>query len=142
MLQFCCLGAFPRERLLIREIEQKLGTLSGKHLQLGKHYLDTEGAKPRLAMMRIDHGSDPAHILRRARAQIEASVKHPIIAQLVKQQSYMMAIITSEQEKVIQIQDAILRQTWPLPFRVEAVPGLTAILAANLQQRLRLSGEA
>jgi hypothetical protein len=128
ILQFCCLSQDTRERLLVRELAAKLPNLTGKHLRAGYYYLDHNGERPRLSAMRVDHGADSAHIVRKARADLESLILNPAIRGLVETQRFMMAILTVTEQKVQDIQDSLLRHSWPIPFRVEAVPDLAPLM--------------
>lgn len=134
VLQFCCNGAVPRERLLVSELKQYIGDIRGKKLRPGMFYIDYQGGQSRLAAMRVDHGSSPAHLIRRSREYLERVVANPGIASLIRQKSLMLTILTAFDDKKTQIEDCISRQEWKVFFRVEVVKGLRPLLAASAQK--------
>ncbi len=128
ILQFCCLSEHPRERLLVQELAQRFTDLRGKHLRAGSFYIDSQSGETRLASIRVDHGGPSAHVVRKCRGDLESIVSNKAIAGLINEQRFMFAIITANEQKVSDIQEALKRQTWPVQFRVEAVPDLGPLL--------------
>jgi hypothetical protein len=139
-LQFCCVGEVPREKLLVHELAAHLPSIKGKHLRASSFYIDTQGERPCLAQMRVDLGGPADHIVRKCRADLEQQIVLPQISELVKLDQFMMAIITTSKQKKDDIEDALLRHSWPVTFRVEAVPDLAALLASQQHQRFGESG--
>ena len=136
ILQFCCATDVPREKLLVHELTEHLQTLKGKHLGAGTFYLDQQGPQLRLAQMRVDHGGPAAHVVRKCRSDLETRLALPQIAELVAHKQFMLAIITSSEQKVRDIQEALQRHTWPIFFRLEAVSDLAPLIAAQHHERL------
>lgn len=81
--------------------------------------------------MRVDHGGPPPHIVRKCRDELQSLVATPALAEYVKRQRFVMAIITTNDHKVRAIRESIARQTWPIQFRVEAVPDLTPLIMVS-----------
>lgn len=134
ILQYCMQGNTPRERLHVSELQVHLGSLTGKNLELSKFYIDTEDGIPMLACMRVEHGSDVAHTVRKCRADLEQLARHSKIHQLIQHQRFLMAIIASTQAKVEGIKTSIARQTWPIRIRVEAVPDLLPLVVMGKEK--------
>lgn len=140
VLQFCCAGPVYREKLLVQDLQKALGSLKGKHMHAGMYYRDTEGAQPRLAQMRVDFGTPAAHVIRKCRTDLEALLRVPQIAQLVESQRFMLTILTLSEARKTDIQNAILRHSWPVRFRVEVVPDLAEVVASKYRSRLDQAG--
>ena len=138
MLQYCCLSPIPRERLLVSELLDEIGNIAGKKLRPATFYIDIQDGVSRLACMRVDHGGPPPHVVRKCRTDLESLVANAAIADYVRRQRFVMAVITCNEQKVRFIQDSIARQTWPIQFRVEAVPDLTPLI---LESKIHLDSE-
>jgi hypothetical protein len=136
ILQYCIQGTVTRERLLVSELQEQIGSLKGKNFQAAKFYIDEDQVVRKLACMRVEHGGEVAHTVRKCRAELEQLVLHPAIAQLVRHQRFLVAIITSNEAKAAAVKDCIARQTWPVSFRVESVPDLMPLIAAESKTRI------
>lgn len=135
ILQYCCLSPHDREKLQVRELAAYLGTLQGKGLKAANYYVDQDGTTARLAQMRVDLGGTAAHVVRKCRDDLERLVMLPAIDSLVRKNEFMLAILTTSAQKEKDIQDALLRHSWPIVFRVEAVADLGPLLANQYQRR-------
>ncbi|MFN3194030.1 MAG: hypothetical protein ACE361_26210 [Aureliella sp.] len=136
ILQFCCGGEITRQRLLVRELRPIFGgKIPPKKLRPAMYYLDDEGAQKRLACIRVEQGSEPDHIVRRARDFLERAVTNPVLDRLVREHQFMITILTTYPQKKLQIEEAILRHSWPITFRVEAIDGLAEVAALGRRAR-------
>ncbi|MCR9296204.1 MAG: hypothetical protein NXI32_26110 [bacterium] len=138
-LQFCFTNDKARERLLVSEVQRYLGTLEGKGLRPSMFFVDAENGG-NLAAVRVDHGAQSAHILRKLREYLERVVTNPKIAQLIRERRYLLYILTSTEEKRVDLLDSWTRQPWPVAVRVEVVPGLAPIVADSIIQRRKRNG--
>lgn len=130
ILLYCCMSDTPRERLLVSELQQRLPGFTGKRSDCGHYYLDHDGDNIRLANMRVDQGGTPDHVVRKCREDLDVQLQRATIRSLIEQDRFIIAIITSTQEKAASIQEAIQRHTWNVRFRVEPVEELAQLLTS------------
>jgi hypothetical protein len=129
-LAYCCLGAKPdRERLTVREVHQLYPDLVHKKLDSSHYYLDHDAERPRLALIRVDHGGAPDHLARKCKEEILRRAQIPVFHQLITYQRFIIAIPTVTDEKAVAIREAVARCRVSAPVHIEVVPGLADLVA-------------
>ncbi len=128
ILNYCCLSETPRERLRIADVQRQYPTIIAKKVDSSSYYIDYDGKTTRLALMRVDLGGPPAHVLRKCRSDIAVRQNHPPLRELIETHRFLIAIITAHEEKKTMIEHALRRHTWPIQFRVEVVADLAHLL--------------
>ncbi|MCC7334675.1 MAG: hypothetical protein IT422_06245 [Pirellulaceae bacterium] len=136
MLYFCCAQEELHERLLVREMFENFGRITGKKLKLASFYIDQTTGTPTLSQMRVDLGGPAAHVIRKCRAYLETAASNQIFSELITHQRFMITLITSTKSKAQDLEDTLLRHTWPVRFRVEVVPELGTLLINRDSTRL------
>ena len=125
ILHFCCLSETPRERLLVSELRREY---LARGVDSSSYYYDNDGERTRLAYMRVDHGGDSAHVIRKCRGDIACRKKHAPLRELIEKGLFLISIITAHKEKKQMIEHALRQHSWEVRFRVEVVADLAQLL--------------
>ena len=132
ILLYCCGRATEstRKRLLVSELATKQPGLLGKGMDAGRYVLETPPVGvSTLGFVRVDHGGDVAHIVRKCVEDMEKRAKVPAIRELMDHRRFVLVIVTASEDKKLAFQDALARRPWLVQFRVEAAPGLTPLVS-------------
>ena len=132
LLGFCHGSDFPgeRKRLPVSELARKVPALVRSGMDATRYVLEVEpGGARRIVFVRVDHGGDPTHLVRRLTADAEKRRAVPELKTLMDADQFRFAVVTGHPAKVVAIRDRLARRRWPVKLRVEAVPTILPLLA-------------
>ena len=131
LLGFCHESGFlgERKRLLVSELAKKVPALVRSGMDGTRYVLevDPDGTR-RITFVRVDHGGDPAHLVRRLAADAEKRRAVPELKTLMDGDQFRFAVVTGHPAKVAAIREGLARRRWPVKLRVEAVPTIMPLL--------------
>ena len=130
ILAYCFDGETVRERMTVREVNERYPSLMRAKLDSSHYYLDNDGTVTRLAYMNTDLGGSPEHLLSRCREALDARMPLPAFKTIIDQDRFLIALITCSDEKKAAIEDALKRHTWPVRFRIGVVPDLVQLIGS------------
>ena len=131
MLGFCCESEanVERKRLPVTELTKKLPALVRSGMDGTRYVLEIEpDGTRRIYFVRVDHGGDPAHLIRRLVGDAEKRRAVPELKTLMDEDQFRFAVVTAHPAKVAAIRDGLARRRWPVKLRVEAVPTIMPLL--------------
>ena len=128
-LEFCLGGEEVRERLLVREIQERNPEFLARHLESSRYYLDHHLETVRLGFIRVDFAGELAHLMRKCRQDVDKRYEHQVFRELIDAKKFVIAIVTARKERKEDIHAALRRYEWPIQFRIEVVPNLVHLLA-------------
>ena len=132
ILLYCCgrETESARKRLAVSELASKQPNLLGKGMDAGRYVLETPAVGvSTLGFVRVDHGGDVAHIVRKCAADVEKRAGIRSIRQLMDERRFVLVVVTASEDKRLEIRDALARRPWLVQFRVEAALGLAPLVS-------------
>lgn len=123
VLEYCCLG-FPSERPRFTRSEYAESFPELQDLPFADYYLDIHKGVTRLGRIIVELGGDHLRFLRKVREYMTRDTRCRPFAEMVRQDRFVLALVTAEESKRDAIIAAIERQPPAVPVRVECVPDL------------------
>jgi len=128
-LEFCCGGEELRNRLLVREIQQKDPDLLAAKVESNRYYLDRHDGEHLLGFMRVDFCGELPNLIDGLRGEVDRRYEHEAFRKLIDARRFLIAVVTVSEERKEEIRLALRRRQWPVPFRIEVVPNLIHLIA-------------
>ena len=128
-LAFCCLSLQQRERLRVRDINEKFPQAFASRLDSSHYYIDHDGTVARLGFIWVEAGGPVDHIIRTVQQDIiDRRRAVPFLKEYIEGQRFVVAIVTCTQEKKEAITLALKQVSTPVLFRVEYFSELIHLL--------------
>jgi hypothetical protein len=128
ILAACCLGPTARERMTAEEFTGRFPGLVVRGLGSSRYYLHQEGPDRavRLGLFLPDFQSDARRIVRKVRREFDRRMKHPEWNRLIRNDLFVVMVLTAFPSKVDRLGQLLGREHWP--YRIEAVPSIANLL--------------
>lgn len=130
-LAFCCLQPIQRKGLLPAELKLSFPSLAeapGVSTAHHRFYVDIHEGTLRLGRATLDTGGEYTRLLRKCRGIVLQARRIPPLRQLIDQDLFVLAILTSEPSKRAVLLDAIAQNPLSIRVRVEHIPELQHVL--------------
>jgi hypothetical protein len=129
MLAFCHLMGTPRERLRVKELEQKFRECFVKGCDVSHYYSERNGDVDIPAYVWVEGGGTVDHIFNVVSREIlEKRRRHPGMRERIDEGRFALTVVTYNSEKREAIAGSLAKLRYPVYVRVEVIPELIHLL--------------